>query len=52
MKGSYSLRADVFTNFAGYESREIRFTTSKKGVGQFHNPAQREKPAYLDSPEE
>ena len=40
MKGSYSLRADVFTNFAGQESREIRFTTSEQGVGQFHNSAQ------------
>ena len=47
MTDSYSLRAYVFTTFAGQESREIRFTTSKQGVGQFYNPAQREKPAYL-----
>ena len=31
MKGSYSLRADVFTNFAGQESREIRWIFQSKG---------------------
>ena len=34
--------------FAGQESREIRCNSITKGVGQFHNPAQREIPPYLN----
>ena len=47
MKGSYSLRADVFTNFAVQESREIRWFSKSEGVGQYHNTAQRERCSYL-----
>ena len=41
------LDIDDDIDFAGQESREIRQTTSLKGVGQYHNPAQRQEPPYL-----